>query len=120
MKWFSRNEHKSSGINETRKAQLEKIQQYERFILLKVSRCGCKSAIRQMDRMYPVDKPPKLPFPGCDAAACHCAYEGVVDRRSQKSRRYRIERRRAHRDGTDRRMNHGRRKSDLLVAYGHF
>ncbi len=120
MKWFSRDEHKSYGISEVRKAQIDKIQQYERFILLKVSRCGCKAAIHQMDRLYPVDKPPKLPFKGCDAAECRCAYEGVVDRRSKKSRRYRIERRRAHRNGEDRRMNHGRRKSDLLVAYGHF
>lgn len=120
MKWFSRNESRVSSLDDMRKAQIEKIRRYDRFILLRVSRCGCRSAIRQMDRVYPMNQPPKLPFEGCDAPECHCVYEGIVDRRSTRSRRFRIERRRAHRDQVDRRTNHGRRNSDLLVSYGHF
>lgn len=120
MKWFSKDESKSLSIEEMRKAELDKIRRYDRFILLRVSRCGCRSAIRHMDRVYQVNQPPKLPFSGCDAAECHCVYEGIVDRRTTRSRRYRVERRRAHRANLDRRLNHGRRNSDLLVSYGHF
>ncbi len=120
MKWFAKNEHRPFSTEELRTAELEKIKQYDRFILLRISRCGCKSAINQMDRVYPVNLAPKLPLPGCSAAECHCVYEGIVDRRMRQSRRYRIERRRCHRDGLDRRLSHGRRKGDLLVAYGHF
>lgn len=120
MKWFFKDEIKALSIDDMRLSQLDKIRRYDRFILLRVSRCGCRSAIRQMDRVYPVDHPPKLPFDGCDMPECHCVYEGIVDRRSIRSRRFRIERRRAHRNVTDRRLNHGRRNSDLLVAYGHF
>jgi|GEM_PF-3420465 len=120
MKWFSKDESKPLSIDEMHQAQLETIRRYDRFILLRVSRCGCKSAIRQMDQVYSVDQPPKLPYAGCDVPECHCVYEGIVDRRTMRSRRYRIERRRAHRDNTDRRLNHGRRNSDLLVSYGHF
>lgn len=120
MKWLSKNEVRPLTIEEMRQSELEKIRHYDRFILLRISRCGCKSAINQMDQVYPIDHPPKLPLAGCNAPECHCVYEGIVNRRSAKSRRYRVERRRAHRDGEERRTNHGRRKSDLLVSYGHF
>ncbi|WP_428604604.1 hypothetical protein [Sedimenticola sp.] len=120
MKWFSKAELRPLSIEEIRKAELEKIKRYDRFILLRVARCGCKTAINQMDQVYPVSQPPSLPLPGCNAPECHCVYEGIVDRRAGKARRYRVERRKCHRDNLDRRMNHGRRKGDLLVSYGHF
>ncbi|WP_275097538.1 hypothetical protein [Sedimenticola hydrogenitrophicus] len=122
MKWFSKEEPRPLSLDEMRKAELAKIRHYDRFILLRIARCGCKTAINHMDQVYPIDQPPQLPLPGCTAPECHCVYEGIVDRRAAKSRRFRAERRKSHRaeDQDERRKNHGRRKGDLLSSYGHF
>lgn len=121
MNWLLKRTEEPLDYKHQREIQLKKIGDYSRFILLRVTRCGCKAAIRQMDRTYPVNEPPELPFAGCDQPECHCVYEGIVDRRSGQSRRYRVERRRFIRNqSSDRRMNHGRRKGDQLMGYRHF
>lgn len=121
MNWLLKRIEKPVDYCRQREIQLKQIGDYHRFIRLRVSRCGCKAAIRQIDRIYPVNEPPALPFAGCDRPECHCVYEGIVDRRNNQARRFRIERRRFIRNqSNDRRMNHGRRKSDKLMVYRHF
>lgn len=121
MNWRLKRTEAPLDHSHQREVQLKKISNYSRFILLRVTRCGCKAAIRQMDQVYLISNPPELPFPGCDQPECHCVYEGIVDRRNGQSRRYRVERRRFIRsDDNDRRMNQGRRKGDQLMGYRHF
>lgn len=120
MGWFYQRTSEAAGCEELRQAQLKKIAEYQRFILVKISRCGCKSAISLMDQSYQLNEAPLLPLPSCNSPECHCVYEGIVDRRGKKARRYRIERRRSVRQDNDRRLTHGRRKGDLLMGYQHY
>lgn len=120
MVWFISRKKEPVNNDQIQKMQLKRIHEYAPFILLRISRCGCKAAIKQMDCLYFIDEAPALPLPECTAAECHCNYEGIVDRRKHKSRRFRVERRRAYRQHPERRMNHGRRKSDLLMSYQHY
>ena len=120
MRWFARREAESVPSDQLQQTQLKRIAEYKPFILLRVSRCGCKRSIYQMDQVYSITEAPPLPLPGCTSPECRCVYEGVVDRRAKKARRYRIERRCSVRQDSDRRTNHGRRKGDLLMSYQHY
>jgi hypothetical protein len=120
MGWFFKQSTESPSSDLLRQEQLKKIAEYQRFILVRVSRCGCKSAISLLDKVFQINEAPVLPLPSCNSPECRCVYEGIVDRRGHKSRRYRIERRRSLRQSDDRRSSHGRRKSDLLMGYQHY
>jgi len=115
MGWFIKRKNEPVAYDQVQKMQLKRISEYQPFILLRISRCGCKTSIHQMDNTFLISEAPILPLAGCTSTDCRCAYEGIVDRRKNKSRRFRVERRRAFRQDLERRANHGRRKSDLLL-----
>ncbi len=82
MKWFPRKKKKQTPQQE----QLEKLHKSHCFRGVQLHRCGCRASTRLIGRFFSFRMAPALPLEGCDAEACSCIYQGVVDRRRDERR----------------------------------
>ena len=75
----------------------------------------CCQASKQFGNMrFLVSKAPRLPLPECDSPSCTCVYSHFSDRRSGSDRRTVLADPTSP-DGYNRRMNRGRRSTDVIV-----
>ncbi|MCB1922168.1 MAG: hypothetical protein KDJ27_00235 [Gammaproteobacteria bacterium] len=101
--------------------QLAKLRNSKRFWGFKVE-SHCRASSRLAGRQFTLDERIPIPVEGCESPHCDCCLVGLPERRALADRRTGRDRRRSIRmEGSDRRTDMPRRKSDSnsWVAYSH-